>query len=810
MPLSRFRVRFDVPYSFAVEPGFERFTHAQDFRPGRGDLAGCYRDPETGLVMLEPSWITEAFSDPSQWKDPSNWTKNDDAMWKEASRLFNPDASAYGAPLLTTVAPGNNPLVDELVLVLGKGILAATQPTDTLKWVLQSNFDLVRDGGFVIQYEFLGDEMQRTKNILGLQWGDIFLHLSGDGSMRCYRYPDPGDMSGDPDLFEEFQIASPGDLVGKPGYFIIYPIAGFGLAIYHSLTAQKINAFFSSATAGVTRGHLIKLPDKQAANLGYYLLEASKVNIAINEHLGRSQYILGFHTITYPPTGTFAAEIMDFGFVPSSEPAAVPTVILNTEKAVAGDVEAEGTLRDADNLVDWTGGLSQQARVQASLSSTDPNYTPFLLTTGVVFDPLFATRDTTPKLPDALLNLEFSEDEEGAFEGTATVLMESEENRLLCERGDATFVVEVAQVEADGAGFFPEPEEEDWATVCGGIGGGLARITDDVEILIESAAGQNVRMYYVAKWRLYDLKSARTAEVHLLSQTALDRRTIGTSINAVLRCSALAQIDPVPAEMDAISLPPVPKGQNWRFGPRAGDAGNVIIRDLLLLLRRQNVEWRLYWDWDAEEWVAETKPRLTGDDDTWTLTPWHDDLLVDPMDESAGRKERWAHIGEGNSVGTFLPLPPEANLLQPFGLTSPQASEGERVPGTVLKNPASIGDPDSPDYLGRCVLAQPMFPGLQDLDGSLGINTMARRVYDAACRRRLKDVRRGADYLPDLRPATRCILRTLDSASPPERMDDPIARWIKRISVTVDYLAAGDVAPVVTYHLDSRWEGDLS
>ena len=84
-----FRVRLDVPYSFAVEPGFVRSTHCHNFREGEGQMGpGTWRDANTGLVMMEPSFLNQRWYLDLNWQALAAWETDPD-FWRQVYRGIN-------------------------------------------------------------------------------------------------------------------------------------------------------------------------------------------------------------------------------------------------------------------------------------------------------------------------------------------------------------------------------------------------------------------------------------------------------------------------------------------------------------------------------------------------------------------------------------------------------------------------------------------------------------------------------------------------------------------------------------------------
>jgi hypothetical protein len=780
MTLAKFRLHFDVPHSFAIEPGFVRTPHCHDFRPGPGALAGTYQDPNTGAIMLQPSFLTAKFYGASLWHPLTDWLYDPD-FWEKVYRGGDPDSPDSTARFFTTT-PKDSSHSTLLPQFTDIGIVSistgAANASDVIAWTMRSNWgtggnpSLAADEGFVWEYHILADELHRHVNWFALQWANIALLFTFDGTCRAYLYG--SDLSVAPTQIDEFQICSPGDITNRHGYFAFVPIPGLGLSITHSLSAQKLNNKVSSATAGVTRGHLVKLPYTTVGGEPVMLV-ASELTTGTGIRLDGKNYVFGYHAIRYD-TGThttpaaYLDNIFDPGYKPSTSPSAIAGI--STTTALRTTTTLTAALRKIDDSGAWTPNAAinagdRQGRIKASLGTSDARYTPFLLGAGVGWNPVFDTRDTTSTAPDKVYSLEFTEDDEGHVEGVARCLHWTPANRVIAERGDTTWLIE---------------KSLDGGTVWTVVGGGIAQLDGPLQALMDSSG----RLFYEGHWRLNDMRF-RFGEVHLTRQNALDHLNLGDAITTILLSSGFPALHgSVPAGLTGVSLPATPEGQAWRYGPRESDGGDVIIKDLLLLGKKQFVEYRIRYDWANHAYVAEQKPHDTSAGNTWTFTPFEDELPA----------TRWAlyTAQDGPLAFTVQIDPPEANVIWPWGMSQPDTA-GSRVPGTPLYNVPSLSDSSSVDYLGRMKTAYPMFAPLSDV---AQINQMGRRVYDAAAHRRLRPSLQGRTYIDALKPGAYVTMRAATIQE-----DDSLLRgalftglWLRRRTVSIDYNGgAGEDAP---------------
>lgn len=775
------RLVLDCPASFSEKPGYIMARHSHDMRPEElGD--DIWIDPLTKVVMLKPSFLREGWHGDDDWTDLSEWTY-DANFWQQVFPVFDPDLLATLPKFFTTTAhqtTGSETLVGIATDVsIGVISLASALASDALVWSLQSNFTLGKDAGFVVHYNAVTRKMARYKNWFAVQWDRLYLHFSFDGYCRPYYFYEEYADGATP--LTPFQIADPGDMAGEDGYISFIPIAGYGLAIYNSKTAQRVGTTHSSADLAAARGHLLRLPVYNGAGGEFdaYLLDESKIRVAVGSSLLRSQHLFGFHKITYPASAEFLDNIIDPGFRPNAEPSLVSVSPLYTSAHYAGDVIMTATLRNEGDTADWVAGTDRQGRVKVALSTTDARYTPMLRGTYVEWQPTFVTRGTTEFEP-RLLALETVDDELARFEGEATVLAETEAERLAIERGDLTFRLE-KKTESDA----------DYRTHAGGI----ARVAGDVPVTT-----RNGRTVYTANLQLSDMR-ARYREVSILSGQAYEGLTLLQALNMVQYGSGLPAFSDAPAVFSSLTFPNLPEGETWQYSPNVGDSGEEVIDRFLLLTRAQRREFRIRHDWDSDTWTVEAKPRETGADATWTLTPYADE--IEPVGAvSAGYNPVTRQI-RAESV-SFAVSPPEANLIQPQG-KSGSGKEEKIIPGTPIDNVPSVYDPESVDYLGRVVGSAPVLPSEQSL---ARVNAMGRRFYDAAMHRRLRITavcREWPDALVGALPARVIVRGELGGV----RYDWQTA-WVKRVTKSSEFRRGGTVAPAVTLHLDTLWEGEIN
>lgn len=808
----KFRLTLDEPYDFAKEPGFHRSIHCHDFREDALSLVeNTWRCPVTGLVFLRPSWLNEDYN--AHFEPLASWTAQTE-LWETAKRSLDEiSSSVSSAGLLSSAVPDLNSPIDWQVTTTAAVLsLASLAESDELQWALESSFTLGEDEGFVLHANKLTDSMRRHKNWLAIGWDNLQVHIRPSGQVAIYRWADRGDKSDTAtlELIEEVFLSSPGEMADKDTYFLFLPIPSRGLLIYSSHTPQRMASKISSARAGAVKGALIEIPseDRPDSEGDFRLTRASKIAIALTK-TPRAAHVLGFHRLRFPLAGTYLDATFSFPYTPLVAPSVVNAVPLPT-----GRGSLTGTLVNTDNTALWAAG-ERQARIKAVFANAGGGvYTPFLLATDVVFPRVMTTRDTTPlrltntggtwspgtvdeaATLDLLQSLEFSEDDTGRIEGKASVYGKSDHLKAILQRGDATWKLEFL-ADAD--------EATEWATISGGIarweeGVSVEPYDSGTDSAVGFGRGTRRRMAYKATLQLSDMWS-RFGEIHATQQGALDGLTIGQAINRVLQTSGFAALGgTIPPEMDSITLPQVPKGENWRHGIQEGDEGGSILRQLLLYPRKQLTQFRMLYDWDAAEWTCEKLSKLTGVDAIyWWFTP--DQREAWGLDNPDGAPDPEFRI-EYLSGFTFRPRPPEANVVRPFGIEKPGA-DGKRVPGQPLQNKASLEDTESRDYLGRAIVATPVLAPLSD---ELTVSRFGRMVYEQIAHRRIGISIPASGYEPLLHPGTLCDVRSFNEAGELATLFQ--GWWLRRKTTTVDYVGQGDI-PQTIYVLDEMWDMPL-
>jgi hypothetical protein len=742
------RLRLDVPIELASEPGFLRALHSADFRAEPHSLVNTWLCPATRLLTLKPNWAGRNYY--SAARPLSDFTYQA-AGWKSVQR------SRENSALMTTIRPVGSvsaPVALSLPVNLPTED-ADAGAGDTMVWGLASNFLVDADEGIVLHLQTMADEINRRNHWVGVQWDNLFVQISGQGKLKVWQYPDRANLNTAPTLVDERDIALPGELDGRFCSVVLQPVPGLGLAVITSFAAPFSPLNPASANAGQFRGFLVRLTGQWTGEY-WTLTQPSVLRVAVNPYLA---VVVGVQGVRFSSSGTFTDAIFEPNNRPGGAPETVRAIPLKTLKQDGATAEIRNKLDTAA----WNPATDRLARVRMSLSSDDPKYTPFVQGYGVDWAPAYQTRATTPYTP-RLLALEWTEDERGGLDGRASLLMDGATARGIAERGDATFSLES---NTDGAGWVAE-----W--------GGFAT---DWELDAEHDLGG--QFYYRCQVSLRDFYH-RLSETHQNLETAFDGLLLGDAINLVLRGAGFRPIDPLPAEIQEITVPISEEGSSWRYAPHLGDSGTEALRALLLLARRQYTEWMCFYKRSVDAWVLEKRARDTSAGARWSM------MLKSSDHNVAGRVVRYQRL-------RMEPTPPEANIVTVTGATAVDP-RGKRLRSPVLQNSDSLVNASSADYLGRPKISIGIL-GEGCTQGE--INRMARALFDAGGYRRVVAHVGAPDFVPDLRPNRQVDLKR-DGGS------TIVSMWVKRRTVKILWaMADGRKAEHVDYELDSVWESEL-
>lgn len=741
--MPQYRLYFDVPYDFAIEPGFARAVHRADFAPQAGALNNTFRCPVTGLLMLYPSFMSATYQNNLLTLAELDTTAVT-GFWQEVKRSFD-NATLFGNVKPADQSPS---FIQYITSIYTMTVSPDVVKYDDLKWVVRTKAEFAVDEGFVIHYHGLTDELLRKSNWFALQWDNIGLHFSAQGTVRVFQY-DRADMSSAPSLVYEFDICSPSELLSRGGYFVFIPVPGLGLLLYHSRIQQKVAFVTSSVATGSPRGHLIPWGAREVDGQ-FRLFDESRLLLGANPY---QQNVLGIQRLRFATSGDYTDAPFDIGYKPTLDPDYLTAIRFDGDR---GSVSA--SLRKGDNSGAWATATDRKARVKISLSTSDTRYTPFVHGYAVGWTPVFATRNTEAQLVDRIEKLEYSEDEKARMEGKVTCLLRTSALKTIARRGDTTFRLDRS---FDGSS---------WETVFGGL-----TKMPDLEVIADGFG-----TWYRGEWTLAGFEE-RLRETHWIFETAIDGQTLPEAFSNVLLGASLPGLISWPPELDSVKLPPIPEGSNWRFAPRLGDKPLQTLETLLLFGRKQTIEYRLRWDWDGGGYVLERKPRDSSAGETWRLSTRTED-----RDEGS---RIWSY-----QTGRWNPEPPEGNIFRVDAKTATD-STGKQIVATAF-TPGSLDDPDNPDYLGRNVMVRVPVEGISTLDEA---NRIVRRIQAAAGHHRDK-----MQIIVPIFQEALSVMRYLIVED--DDGDTLVEAWVKRRTITVDM----DEKEIMRLELDTVWESEIT
>lgn len=714
------RLTLDNPYSFRTENGLCYDTDPTRMRPTPGNLQGCVQDPLTGLIMLQPSFLSNQYGNDMLPLSAFNVVPG---YWQAVKR------SQDQTNMYSMIKPqgGTFPAIEITIATAIQAVDADISLKDNIVWVAQSNIMLARDQGFVLHHNALNDQMIRKNNWFALSWDDFYIHCSQQGIMRVWKADDPNDLGGSWMQKDQFIIASPGDLIGRDGYFWFIPCPQYGLLVYHSSMPQKSGLAQLAAPGGgggaLKGGHIVSRRSHYDTDGYAYLFNASPLSIAVNPY---QQMVTGVQTISYPASGTFLDDLYDIGYIPTQS----PSTEYNTTATGKGTITV--AVQKADNSGAWAADgsvLSKQARNLLTLATSDSRYTPFLYSHGAIWPPVFNTRDTTPivlygygsnlggSLDGRVVKLEYTYDEQYRVDGTATLILDSEPAKDIADRGDSTWLIEYS---TDAGG--------NWTI----LNGGLTRDWHN-EPVLDSGLD-----YYHSTCALHDMWSHADEfyETRANFLSGFDSLTVADSFNRYMQANGFPPVNPsfMPATAYNVNVPAVQQGagaaKGFRYAPKEGDSAAQVYNKLLMFLRTQGVEYIMQWSWIQSTWMILQKPY--DPTNIWILGPTAS--YYAPGSQSG-------YVSPDNPTKPQnMPEPPEGNYITCVGSTqSDTLASGVHIQAFI--NP-SWNDPTSKDFSGRVIPLKRYFPTISD-PNDLAI--AQRRVYDASAHWRDKGSR-GLPY----------------------------------------------------------------
>ncbi len=842
--MSFFRLTFDPPYSWAKEPGFARSVQAGDFHGQPGAVSNVKWGPVSGVLNLKSNLNSTQYQG-TIIPQSGFTTTTTPGFWRQSFR------STDNAPVMTTTKPsGTDFALIELLISTAIVVIDQTISNyDDLKWVAQTNFSLDPDECWAIHYNAITDEITRTENWMGFQWDNILIHVNSMGVVKVYQYADRTAMTETPTLFDEFEIGDAGRMMLQHGCFLLMPIPGRGLWMEHLTVQQTLTGLATNAHTPVSHGHLIPWPSTGGPPNGsanFSMFQASPWTLALNPY---TPQMVAFQRIRFLGPGAFQDMPFDTGYTPANAPAFLSPNLIPTGhgSATATLMQATPPQPNSGNTGIWKPGTNQLASVKLALTPKpglvsaggdyDANglieYTPFIQGYQVEWAPVMAPRDTTPVLIpyatdynndddpddgsdddnnatviggdedngghdpgnggqfDMGMELDFSQDERGEFEGSVKMAIMTDEAKAIVLRGDAMFLLETSE------------DEEAWSTVAGG----MAKHFDYEPILT------GVTSYWETTCKLLDMRE-RLRETHLFNQAAFDSLSVyaavngGTNAQGVTSGGVLAGSGFLPATWQdgqsaaqSTILPSATVGRSWLFAFRDADKGEDLVDVMLFVLRAQGIEYMLVHVWDdtqpwpassaSQGWIVCAKPHDTSGDSTWTLTPY--------SDNSDASQQIWHH---GPDAPKLAPEPPEANCVQVVAVTD-ASQQGQQIPTAMLKNHTSIETSKNPDgtsnsdYLGRTVVARYEMAAANDIGFAM---KAARAIFDAVAHNRTRTKKPILIPVIQMALAPNVPIKILDLDG-----SAMFEGWIKKRHVKI--LSPTD--QTMELDVDTVWQGDI-
>ena len=784
MPIPQWRITYDVENRMTQRPGFAQSPFGTNITQYVKTVLdeSTWQEPITGMIMLKPSFLTADWANATHWYDESVITR-DEPYWELMWHGDGGDPAFNGKFLASETPTLGTKLMPALTGAkhVPQYVSSPSFTNDVIRMGMQTNTgaDASVDEGFVINWKIASREVMTNKyrNCLFIAIEKLGIHIDFTGKCSVYWYDDP--VSGvytTATLVDSFDIGSITEMTGKWQTLSIMPVPQMGVLITNHTTKSTVQKSFKSAADSKSiSGKLVQVPLRTASGAPY-VVGAGKLEVGFNPDFQNLTYHVAFHRIRYPVTAEgatgkrFMTQVYDPGFVPATSPASHTVGAYQTNASTSSSVSLLN--QDAGT---YTIGTDRFFRHSLALSTTNAIYTPMIYGVYLRWDKLRVTRTTTPVLIDRYNHLEFFDDDLAYGGGRLRATHTTQAEITIVERGDTTYKIERCDDPTAGS--------PTWVTQQTG----WARLSS-CDVYLDNAGTNSFAYRYEADWELTS-EIGRFNEVNQYLHTAFDGTNIGSAINNVLNAAGYDAIPTVDLPADAINttVPVPPRGQSWRHGTKTGDRGDKIIRQLLMLLRKQFVEYRLRWDQVNYKWVLEAKPAYNA------ATIWK--FVPNPADHNVGLNK--ICVGESPKVYSLNVSPPETNYINGVGTTTAQ-NDAARVPAAnPLINRASIFDANSPDYLGRIITSMPIFvPYIQPED----ILKMSRRVYDAAAQRRFQLKVCSFYYVDGFQPGARCRMLMVNGVD--TDYDD---LYMKRRTVVISRDSGGIVAPKVEYNCETNY-----
>jgi hypothetical protein len=748
-----YRLRFDVPETHVVAPAIYETIRNGAARLTPTEYANfssrlVTREPTTRAVLLKPRLDDLDLRTLPSWTHQSScWASvnRSQGVGLASDRLFASARPTSGSPLDIQITPSQNVSLAHLIF--------GTNVSDTLVWALESTADFARNQSICVVSHAIGDEFKIQLNNLAGQLDRLSFSWRWDGMLEAFWW-DSADFSGTPRLLARGDI-----LEGARGntslHLTILMVPGVGV-VFASVPPEQIGE------RSVGRSLLVPTPQRYDNNGKPYVCDASKLRIAINP---RIDWVLGAGKLTFPASGYFNDVQRALPYPPQGQPTDAKSWFYGGAGSSASIAIRERN--SANALTAFTGSTDRYA-AQVTLAG-DQDSSPFVVGYDFQWPAITATRSTTEWQPDRIISLEITDFYDGRREGVAEIEVKGAAGRAALERGDFTYILERR-----------DSTLSPWQAILRGIA------TLDGEISLDFGGG---RLHYRASLVLHDLRY-RLSELSHAKRGVLDGLSIKDAINRVLVAGGLPTLTSWPAVAATTTLPWADPASGSAaaspsFMPREGQDGDAIVRDLLLLLRRKDVEYILLPNYASGTYSVAQRPYAP---------------LPEPLDPCPTFTPFGDEEGEGailvDSI-SLAPAPPEANMVKVRAVKDGAASYETQL----ISNKASLNDPTSKHFQGR---ARYLVANLST-DQKEVADQWARRLLEATGYRRMSTVVTTLDADLSINVNAPARVRTLTAAGVRGLLTQG---WIRRRTVSIRG-EEGCRVERVSYEIDEGWSGGI-
>jgi hypothetical protein len=287
---------------------------------------------------------------------------------------------------------------------------------------------------------------------------------------------------------------------------------------------------------------------------------------------------------------------------------------------------------------------------------------------------------------------------------------------------------------------------------------------------------------------------------HQMFETAYDGLNIGGAINNVLVSCGFAAMPNYPTDAGITFVPGVPDtNKNYRWAPKEGDTGDQIIRKLLLLIHRQNYQYRTRYSFIDQRWYIDLLRKNEGPDGsggTTLSTRWIFSPFTDDHDPANARGNGYIVCYGAVPSPSFESFPPEANIVWMEGREGAGHKDSSfRVLSPPIVNQASLSDPSSIDYLGMAVEAKMV---VDPVDDQGLVNQFARILFELIGHNRRTFSLPVHKFVGYILPNHQC--RVWDHTR-----SVIVDGWIKKRTLIV----TDNFNEELKFDLDTIWEGEV-